>query len=197
MGKCTQSLVHFVLRRLVSPRLPLRRHHVSTALGAAGSRILCFSMGICLPAMCPAVIYCFACGQKKRRQAYHHFPAVPSFTVIHPSILEKVMAMHSRVLAWRIPWTEEPGGLQSTRSLRVGHDWATSLSLFTFMHWRRKWQPTPSVLAWRIPGTGEPGGLPSMVLHRVGHDCGDLAAAADPSILSFNKYLLMPTVWPT
>ena len=45
--------------------------------------------------------------------------------------------------AWKIPWMEEPGGLQSMGSLRVRHDWATSLSLFTFMHWRRKWQPTP------------------------------------------------------
>ena len=49
-------------------------------------------------------------------------------------------------LAWKIPWTEEPGRLQSMRSLGVGHDWATSLSLFTFMHWRRKWQPTPVFL---------------------------------------------------
>ena len=56
---------------------------------------------------------------------------------------EKAMATHSSPLAWRIPWTEEPGGLQSMGSLRVGHDWATSLSLFTFMHWRRQWQPTP------------------------------------------------------
>ena len=55
-----------------------------------------------------------------------------------------------------------PGRLQSMGSLRVRHDWETWLSLFTFMHWRRKWQPTPSVLAWRIPGTGEPSGLPSM-----------------------------------
>ena len=44
------------------------------------------------------------------------------------------------------PWTEEPGRLQSMGSLRVGHDWVTSLSLFTFMHWRRKWQPTPVFL---------------------------------------------------
>ena len=50
---------------------------------------------------------------------------------------------HSSTLAWKIPWMEEPGRLQSMGSLRVGHDWATSLSLFTFMHWRRKWQPTP------------------------------------------------------
>ena len=59
---------------------------------------------------------------------------------------EKAMAPHSSTLAWKIPWTEEPGGLQSMGSLRVGHDWATSLSLFTFMHWRTKWQPTPVFL---------------------------------------------------
>ena len=56
------------------------------------------------------------------------------------------MAPHSSTFAWRIPWTEEPGRLQSMGSLRVGHDWVTSLSLFTFMHWRRKWQPTPMFL---------------------------------------------------
>ena len=61
-------------------------------------------------------------------------------------------------------------------SRRVGHDWATSHSLFTFMHWRRS--AHSSVLAWRIPGTAEPGGLPSMGSHRVGHDWSDLAAAA-------------------
>ena len=79
--------------------------------------------------------------------------------------------------AWKIPRSEEPGRLQSIGSLRVGHDWATSLSLFTFMHWRRKWQPHSSVLAWRIPGSGEPGGLLFMGSHRVGHDWSELAAA--------------------
>ena len=54
---------------------------------------------------------------------------------------EKAMAPHSSTLAWKIPWTEEPGRLQSMGSLRVRHDWATSLSLFTFMHWRRKGNP--------------------------------------------------------
>ena len=64
-----------------------------------------------------------------------------------PNYSEKAMAPYSRTLAWRIPWTEEPGGLQSMGSLRVGlHDWTTSLSLFTFMHWRRKWQLTPVFL---------------------------------------------------
>ena len=67
---------------------------------------------------------------------------------------EKAMAPHSSTLAWNIPWTEEPGGLQSMGSLRVGHDWATSLSLFTFMHWRRKWQPTPVFLPGESQGRG-------------------------------------------
>ena len=56
------------------------------------------------------------------------------------------MAPHFSTLAWKIPWTEEPGRLQSMGSLGVGHNWATSLSLFTFTHWRRKWQPTPVFL---------------------------------------------------
>ena len=68
--------------------------------------------------------------------------------------LEKAMAAHSNTFAWKIPWMEEPGGLQSTGSLRVGHDWATSLSLFTFMHWRRKWQPTPEFLPGESQGQG-------------------------------------------
>ena len=65
---------------------------------------------------------------------------------------EKATTPHSRTLAWKIPWTEEPGGLQSMGSLRVGHDWETSLSLFTFMHWRRKWQPTPVFLPGESQG---------------------------------------------
>ena len=64
------------------------------------------------------------------------------------------MAPHSSTLAWKIPWTEEPGRLQSMGSLRVRHDWATSLSLFTFMHWRRKWQPTPVFLPGESQGRG-------------------------------------------
>ena len=64
------------------------------------------------------------------------------------------MAPHSSPLAWKIPCTEEPGGLQSMGSLRVRNDWATSLSLFTFMHWRRKWQPTPVLLPGESQGWG-------------------------------------------
>ena len=96
--------------------------------------------------------------------------------------MEKEMAPHSSTLAWKIPQTEEPGGLQSMGSQRVGHDWATSLSLSTFMHCRRKWQTHSSVLAWRIPGTGEPGGLPSVGSHGVGHDWSNLAAAAATAV---------------
>ena len=63
----------------------------------------------------------------------------------HFHALEKEMATHSSVLAWKIPWPEEPGRLQSMGSRGVGHDWATSLSRFSSMHWRRKWQPTPVI----------------------------------------------------
>ena len=68
--------------------------------------------------------------------------------------LEKAMAPHSSTLAWTIPWTEEPGRLPSMGSRRVGHNWATSLSLFTFTHWRRKWQPTPVFLPGESQGRG-------------------------------------------
>ena len=62
------------------------------------------------------------------------------------------MAPHSSTPAWKLPWTEEPGRLQSMGLLRVGHDSVTSLSLFTFMHWRRKWQPTPVFLPGEFQG---------------------------------------------
>ena len=79
------------------------------------------------------------------------------------------MAPHSSTLAWKIPWAEEPGGLQS-----VGLQSRTRLNDFTFtfhFHALEKEMAThSSVLAWRIPGTGEPGGLLSMGSHRVGHD---------------------------
>ena len=81
-------------------------------------------------------------------------------------------------LAWKIPWTEEPGGLQSMGSLKS----QTQLSDFTFtfhFHALEKEMAThSSVLAWRIPGMGKPGELPSVGSHRVGHDWSDLAAAA-------------------
>ena len=116
---------------------------------------------------------------------YHKQLTAPSSQSCHQIViacslkpwLEKAMASHSSTLAWKIPWKEEPGRLQSMGLRRVRHDWATSLSLFTSMQWRRKWQPTPGFL----PGESqvwEPGGPLSMGLHRVGHDWHDLAAAA-------------------
>ena len=68
--------------------------------------------------------------------------------------LEKAMATHSSTLAWEIPWKEEPGRLQSMGLRRFGHNWVTSLSLFTFMHWRRKWQPTTLFLPGESQGRG-------------------------------------------
>ena len=76
------------------------------------------------------------------------------FHSIHGVLKEKAMAPHSSTLAWKIPWTEEPGRLQSMGSLGVGHDWATSLSLFTFMHWRKQWHPTPVLLPGESQGQG-------------------------------------------
>ena len=67
-------------------------------------------------------------------------------------MLQKAMAPHSSTLAWKIPWTEEPGRLQSMGSRRVVHNCATSLPLFTFMHWRREWQPTPVFLPEKSQG---------------------------------------------
>ena len=93
------------------------------------------------------------------------------------SSLEKAMAPHSSTLAWKIPWTEEPGGLQSMGSRRVGHDWAPSLSLFTFMHWRRKWQPTPVFLPRESQGQRSLVGC-HLWGRRVRHDWHDLVAAA-------------------
>ena len=91
--------------------------------------------------------------------------------------LEKAMATHSSTLAWNIPWTEDPGRLQSMGLQQVGQDWVTSLSLFTFMHWRRKWQPTPVFLPGESQGRRSLVGS-SMGSHRVRHNWSDLAAAA-------------------
>ena len=77
------------------------------------------------------------------------------------------MALHSSTLAWKIPWMEEPGRLQSMGSLRVRHDFTFT---FHFHALEKEVAAHSNVLAWRIPGMEEPGGLLSMGLHRVGHD---------------------------
>ena len=112
--------------------------------------------------------------------------------------LEKEMVTQSSTLAWKIPWTEEPGRLQSMGSQRVGHDWATSLSLHFYCYraslvaqtgknlpvmWETwVWSlgreypleegmaAHSSILAWEIPWMEEPGRLQSMGSQRIGHD---------------------------
>ena len=85
---------------------------------------------------------------------YQSVVPCPVLIVVSWPALEKAMAPHSSTLAWKILWMEEPGGLQSMGSQRVRHDWATSLSLFTFMYWRRKWQPAPMFLPRESQGQG-------------------------------------------
>jgi len=93
----------------------------------------------------------------------HHDPIFMDFTATRdtqrrrqwqptPVLLPRKWTEEMKMLL--LPWTEEPGRLQSMGSLRVKHDWATSLSLFTFMHWRRKWQPTPVFLPGESQGQG-------------------------------------------
>ena len=79
---------------------------------------------------------------------------LPFIGLLQSIKLEKAMAPHSSTLAWKILWTEEPGRLQTMGSRRVRHDWTTSLSFFPFMHWRRKWQPTPVFLPGESQGQG-------------------------------------------
>ena len=76
------------------------------------------------------------------------------------------MATHSSILAWKIPWMEEPGGLQSMGLLRG----TTERLHFHFSALEKEMATHSNVLAWRIAGMGEPGGLPSMGSHRIGHD---------------------------
>ena len=98
------------------------------------------------------------------------------------------MAPHSSTLAWKIPRTEEPGRLQSMGWLRVRHDWATSLSLFTFTHWKRTWPPTPVFLP------GEPQGRRSLVGCRLwGRTESDTTEATSLSLFTFTHW---KRTWP-
>ena len=102
-----------------------------------------------IPALQIVTVY-----QLKLPESYSKCPQAICFTYGSVCFPEKATASHSSTLAWKIPWTEEPDGLQSMGLLRVGHDWVTSLSLFTFMRWRRKWQPTPVFLPGESQGRG-------------------------------------------
>ena len=89
------------------------------------------------------------------------------YSYLSRELTEKAMAPHSSTLAWKIPWTEEPGGLQSMGLRRVD---TTERFHFHFYALEKEMATHSSVLAWRIPGMGKPGGLPSMGSHRVRHD---------------------------
>ena len=91
-------------------------------------------------------------GYKSEKEYVKAVYCHPAYLTYMQSTSEKAMAPHSNTLAWRLPWTEEPGGLQSMGLRRVGHDWATSLSLFTFIHWRRRWQRTAVFLPGESQG---------------------------------------------
>ena len=95
--------------------------------------------------------------------------------VTHTYISEKAMAPYFSTLAWKIPWMEEPGRLQSMELQRVEHDWTTSLSFFTFMHWRRNYQPTPVFLPGESQGRGSLVGC--SLWGRTESDTSDLATA--------------------
>ena len=120
----------------------------------------------CMGKMCLFVLFKGVKGKVTQR---HYFTSIKSsrrkhrwkqlglwrlrvYVTLMDIVVEKAMAPHSSTLAWKIPWMEEPGRLQSMGSLRVKHNWATSLSLFTFMHWRRKWQPTPVLFPGKSHG---------------------------------------------
>ena len=101
------------------------------------------------------------------------------------------MVPHSSTLAWKIPWMEKSSGLQSMGSLWVGHDQATSLSLFSFMHWRRKWQPTPVFLP------GESQGQRSLVGCRLwGRTKSDMTECLSSSSSSLGIISLTTEMWP-
>ena len=97
------------------------------------------------------------------------------------------MATHSSTPAWKIPWAEEPSRLQSMGSRRVGHNSETSLSLFTLMYWRRKWQPTPVFLPGESQGQG------SMVdCHLWGCTESDTTEATQQQQRLYNHSLINP-----
>ena len=101
--------------------------------------------------LCHPVMYTFT---DFRERMTHQNQILGNILGVVRKVSERAMAPHSSTLAWKIPWTEEPGRVQSMGSLRVGHDWATSLSLFIFMHRKRKWQSTPVFLPGESQGRG-------------------------------------------
>ena len=123
---------------------------------------ICYDQCVLLAKYC-GLLPCFILYCRAKHARYFRYLLTSCFCIPIPCDEKDIvfwcfrmswMAPHSRAVAWKIPWMEESGRLQSMGSLRVGHDWATSLSLFTFMHWRRKWQPTPVFLPGESQGRG-------------------------------------------
>ena len=98
-----------------------------------------------------SALFTFIC-HKKRYFVSNVEVAIPLRLIFR--LIKILFLALSSSLAWKIPWTEEPGRLQFTGLLGVGHDWATSLSHFTFLHWRKKWQPTLVFLPGESQGLG-------------------------------------------
>ena len=111
----------------------------------------CFRSGFAFPVPC-----CFhpCCKLNINFGSWSRKTVSKRFNITSGLSTEKAMATHSSTLAWKIPWMEDPDRLQCMGSLRVGHNSAISLSLFTFIHWRRKWQPTPVFLPGESQGRG-------------------------------------------
>ena len=105
---------------------------------------------IFIPQRCTISLFCTWLGTIIKKWQRFGFSLMPSKRLL--STRGEAMAPHSSTLAWKIPWMEEPGELQSMGLWRVRHNWRTSLSLFTCMHWRRKWQPTPVFLPGESQG---------------------------------------------
>ena len=124
--------------------LPCLDHHVSVHFNEYLLEILCANW-------ISEIVYII---NYKDNNIYIVFYNYRGYLHVFSTSSEKAMATHTSTLAWKIPWMEEHGRLQSMGSLGVWHDWVTSLSLFTFMHWRRKWQPTPVFLPGESQGQG-------------------------------------------
>ena len=125
---------------------------------------------------------------KRNHNAVHALEHSISYLLIHYNDhSEKAMAAHSSTLAWKIPWTEEPGGLQSMESRRIRQDWATPLLLFVFMHWRRKWQP----LQYSCPENPRDAGAWWAAVYRVAQSQTWLKQLSSSSTIVLNPYSIL------
>ena len=140
------------------------------------------------PDVCTNLKRCPYCIGKQRKQVANNVCNMTLKCVrwVIACTVEKAMAPHSSTLAWKTPWTEEPGRLQSMGSR--SRTWLSDFTFtFHFLALEKEMATHSSVLAWRILGTGEPRALQSMGSHRVGHDWRNLAAAAAAACTETNR----------